>query len=164
MALQRLDEALVARGLCESREKAKRAILAGAVRINDRRAEKASQSVRDSDHLVLQARERYVSRGGHKLEHALNTFALDVRGLSAIDFGASTGGFTDVLLARGARRVYAVDVGHGQLLGTLRQDPRVVNLERTNATDLTCEMVPDAIGVMTIASNPWVTESSICAI
>jgi len=111
--VKRLDEALVERGLCESREKAKRAILAGRVRINDRRAEKASQSVKESDTISVDAPERFVSRGGHKLEHAIEHFKIDVQGITAIDLGASTGGFTDCLLQRRATRVYAVDVGHG---------------------------------------------------
>ena len=135
--MSRLDQALVERGLCESREKAKRAILAGMVRINDRRAEKASDKVRPEDELVLEATDRYVSRGGHKLEHALTHFQLDVTGLTALDLGASTGGFTDCLLQRGATRVFAVDVGYGQLAWKLRQDPRVLVMEKTNARELT---------------------------
>jgi 23S rRNA (cytidine1920-2'-O)/16S rRNA (cytidine1409-2'-O)-methyltransferase len=140
--MKRLDEALVERGLCESREKAKRAILAGVVRINDRRAEKASQSVRETDRLDVQEKERFVSRGGHKLEHALNHFRLNISGITAIDVGASTGGFTDCLLQYGAARVFAVDVGHGQLAWSLRQDPRVAVMERTNARDLGPEKFP----------------------
>jgi 23S rRNA (cytidine1920-2'-O)/16S rRNA (cytidine1409-2'-O)-methyltransferase len=140
--MKRLDEALVERGLCESREKAKRAILAGAVRINDRRAEKASQAVRETDELVLAEKERFVSRGGYKLEHALKSFGLSVNGLTCIDFGASTGGFTDCLLQNGASIVYAVDVGHGQFAWKLRQDPRVRVMERTNARELSPEKFP----------------------
>jgi 23S rRNA (cytidine1920-2'-O)/16S rRNA (cytidine1409-2'-O)-methyltransferase len=140
--VKRLDEVLVERGLCASREKAKRAILAGTVRINDRRAEKASQSVKESDALSIDEPERFVSRGGHKLEHALDHFQIDVRGLTAIDLGASTGGFTDCLLQRGVARVFAVDVGHGQLAWKLRQDARVVVMEKTNARDLTPERFP----------------------
>ena len=127
----------MARGLCDSREKAKRAIMAGLVRINGQAARKASDTVRDADALTLDATEKFVSRGGHKLEHALEHFALDVRGLTAIDLGASTGGFTDCLLQRGAERVFAVDVGQGQLAWKLRNDPRVVVLEKTNARELT---------------------------
>ena len=111
----RLDQALVERGLCESREKAKRAILAGAVEVNDQLARKASDSVKAEDRVRLRAAEKYVSRGGHKLEHALDHFQVAVDGVTAIDLGASTGGFTDCLLQRGARLVYAVDVGRGQL-------------------------------------------------
>jgi 23S rRNA (cytidine1920-2'-O)/16S rRNA (cytidine1409-2'-O)-methyltransferase len=137
-----LDQALVDRGLCESREKAKRGILAGVVRINGQRAQKASDSVRESDHVSVDAPEKFVSRGGHKLEHALNSFQIDVNDLTAIDLGASTGGFTDCLLQHGAARVYAVDVGSGQLAWKLRQDKRVVVMEKTNARDLTHSSFP----------------------
>jgi 23S rRNA (cytidine1920-2'-O)/16S rRNA (cytidine1409-2'-O)-methyltransferase len=134
--MSRLDQALVDRGLCESREKAKRAILAGTVRVNEQLAHKPSDSVRLDDQVAIDAAERYVSRGGHKLEHALAHFQLDVTGRIAIDLGASTGGFTDCLLQHGAARVYAVDVGQAQLAWKLRQDPRVVVMERTNAREL----------------------------
>lgn len=134
--MKRLDQALVERGLCESREKAKRAILAGEVRLNGQVAHKASDAVRPDDELSLAARERFVSRGGLKLEHALRHFAVEVAGRIAIDLGASTGGFTDCLLQAGAERVYAVDVGQGQLAWKLRQDPRVVVMEKTNARAL----------------------------
>jgi 23S rRNA (cytidine1920-2'-O)/16S rRNA (cytidine1409-2'-O)-methyltransferase len=100
----RLDQALVERGLCESRERAKRAILAGQVRVNAQRARKPSDSVRPDDALTLDAGEKYVSRGGHKLEHALRHFQLDVPGRVALDLGASTGGFTDCLLQHGAAK------------------------------------------------------------
>ena len=133
----RLDQALVDRGLCESREKAKRAILAGTVRINGQRAQKASDTVRDGDEVSIDTPERFVSRGGQKLDHALEHFQIPVEGLRAIDLGASTGGFTDCLLQRGAAKVYAVDVGHGQLAWKLRQDARVVVMEKTNARELT---------------------------
>lgn len=129
----RLDQALVERGLCESREKAKRAILAGQVRINQQVAAKASDKVKPGDALTLDAAEKFVSRGGYKLEHGLDTFKLDVAGVTAIDLGASTGGFTDCLLQRGATKVFAVDVGYGQLAWKLRTDPRVVVMEKTNA-------------------------------
>lgn len=138
----RLDQALVDRGLLPSREKAKRAILAGTVRVNGQRAEKASDNVREGDVLTLDQPEKFVSRGGHKLEHALMEFQIDVNGWIALDLGASTGGFTDCLLQRGATKVYAVDVGHGQLAWKLRQDPRVVVMERTNARDLTAASFP----------------------
>ena len=129
----RLDQALVERGLCDSREKAKRFILAGQVRINGQSAKKPSDSVRDTDELTLDAAEKFVSRGGHKLEHALEHFKLDVKGSVAVDIGASTGGFTDCLLQRGAQKIFAVDVGQGQLAWKLRQDDRVVVMEKTNA-------------------------------
>lgn len=133
----RVDQALVDRGLCESRSRAQRAVMAGQVRINGHPARKASDPVRDGDQLELMASERYVSRGGHKLEHALQTFGVSVTGLLALDLGASTGGFTDCLLQHGATQVHAVDVGQGQLAWKLRQDPRVVVRERTNARTLT---------------------------
>jgi 23S rRNA (cytidine1920-2'-O)/16S rRNA (cytidine1409-2'-O)-methyltransferase len=140
--MKRLDEALVERQLCDSREKAKRAVLAGHVRINDRRAEKASQRVKETDSLSIDQPERFVSRGGYKLEHALEAFDLNVEGAVALDLGASTGGFTDCLLQRGAAHVYAVDVGHGQLAWKLRQDPRVTVMEKTNARELTKDKLP----------------------
>ncbi len=140
--MTRLDQALVERGLCESREKAKRAILAGQVRVNQQLAHKASDSIKPADVLSIEAPEKFVSRGGHKLEHALKTFALGVENLTALDLGASTGGFTDCLLQRGAQKVYAIDVGHGQLAWKLRQDSRVVVMEKTNARTLTAAQFP----------------------
>lgn len=140
--MSRLDQTLVERGLCDSREKAKRAVMAGLVKINDQPARKPSDSVKPTDTVTVAQPEKYVSRGGLKLEHALNTFALDVAGQTAVDLGASTGGFTDCLLQRGATRVYAVDVGHGQLAWKLRRDPRVVVMERTNARHLTPAAFP----------------------
>jgi len=138
----RLDQALVERGLCESRERAKRAVLAGQVRINTRLARKSSDSVVPGDALTLAAGEKYVSRGGHKLEHALRHFQLNVAGLTVLDLGASTGGFTDCLLQQGAARVFAVDVGRGQFAWKLRHDPRVVVMEKTNARHLTAAQFP----------------------
>jgi|ERR1051326_3095453 23S rRNA (cytidine1920-2'-O)/16S rRNA (cytidine1409-2'-O)-methyltransferase len=138
----RLDQALVDRGLCESREKAKRAIIAGQVRVNDQLAHKPSDSVKESDQVALDAPEKFVSRGGFKLEHALDHFKIDVTGHTAIDLGASTGGFTDCLLQRGAAKVYAVDVGQGQLAWKLRRDKRVVVMEKTNARELTPQKMP----------------------
>jgi 23S rRNA (cytidine1920-2'-O)/16S rRNA (cytidine1409-2'-O)-methyltransferase len=135
--MTRLDQALVTRGLCPSREQAKRAIMAGRVRLNEQPARKPSDQVRPDDVLALESPERYVSRGGHKLEHALKAFRIEVAGWRVVDFGAATGGFTDCLLQHGARRVYAVDVGHGQLAWRLRNDPRVEVLERVNARYLT---------------------------
>ncbi|MGO8837138.1 MAG: TlyA family RNA methyltransferase [Limisphaerales bacterium] len=140
--MTRLDQALVERGLCESRERAKRAVLAGQVRINAQSARKPSDTVKPGDTLTLDAGEKYVSRGGHKLEHALRHFQLDVVGLVALDLGASTGGFTDCLLQHGAARVFAVDVGRGQLAWKLRHDPRVVVMEKTNARYLTVARMP----------------------
>ena len=141
-ASTRLDQALVERGLCESREKARRAVMAGSVRLNGQVARKPSDPVKPADEVALEAGEKYVSRGGLKLEHALREFRLEVTGAVAIDLGASTGGFTDCLLQHGAARVYAVDVGSGQLAWTLRQDPRVVVMEKTNARELTAAKMP----------------------
>ncbi len=140
--MSRLDQALFERGLCGSREKAKRAIMAGQVQINRQTAHKPSQPVKSTDRLALLAGDQYVSRGGTKLEHALTQFQIDVSGLTAIDVGAATGGFTDCLLQKGAARVYAVDVGRGQLAWKLRQDPRVIVMEKTNARELTAGRFP----------------------
>ena len=133
----RIDQALVDRGLCESRSQAQRSIMAGQVRLNGHPAQKPSDWVREGDAVELLSGDRYVSRGGHKLEHGLQHFGLSVKGGRCIDLGASTGGFTDCLLQHGAASVHAVDVGHGQLSWKLRQDPRVIVLERTNARGLT---------------------------
>lgn len=140
--MSRLDQALVERGLCDSREKAKRAVMAGMVKINDHPARKPSDAVQPDDRLTLQQPEKYVSRGGHKLEHALEHFGLDVTELTALDLGASTGGFTDCLLQHGAEKVYAVDVGQGQLAWKLRRDRRVIVMEKTNARELTLKSFP----------------------
>jgi len=140
--MRRLDIALVERGLCESREKAKRAIMAGQVKVNQQLARKPSDAVADQDELTLGVGEKFVSRGGYKLEEALRAFPLDVTGQTALDLGASTGGFTDCLLQHGALKVYAVDVGQGQLAWKLRRDPRVVPMERTNARELSSAKFP----------------------
>ena len=140
--MTRLDQALVERALCDSREKAKRLVLAGAVRVNGHPAKKASDSIKPADAIIVAAPEKFVSRGGHKLEHALAHFHLEVAGFTAFDLGASTGGFTDCLLQRGAAKVFAVDVGQGQLAWKLRSDPRVVVLEKTNARFLKPENFP----------------------
>lgn len=133
---QRLDALLVARGLAESREKARALIMAGAVLVDDEPATKPGRVV--ADDAVLRVREDlpYVSRGGLKLVAALDSFGIDPAGLTAVDVGASTGGFTDCLLQRGAAHVIAVDVGYGQLAWKLRQDPRVTVVERTNVRNL----------------------------
>jgi 23S rRNA (cytidine1920-2'-O)/16S rRNA (cytidine1409-2'-O)-methyltransferase len=131
--MKRLDQELVERGLSDSRERAKRAIMAGRVTVNEQPARKPSDSVKPQDRLALVAGEKYASRGGLKLEHALNHFQVRVSSQTAADLGASTGGFTDCLLQHGAAKVYAVDVGQGQLAWKLRRDPRVVVMERTNA-------------------------------
>ena len=128
----RVDLALVERGLCESREKAKRAVMAGQVFVNGQKAAKASDTVKPIDELTVAGSEKYVSRGGRKLEHALEEFGVEVTNLRAIDLGASTGGFTDCLLQHSAASVAAVDVGQGQLAWKLRNDERVIVMERTN--------------------------------
>jgi 23S rRNA (cytidine1920-2'-O)/16S rRNA (cytidine1409-2'-O)-methyltransferase len=133
----RLDVALVERGLVASRAKAQALVVAGLVTVDGRPARKAAELVGPDADLAVESREGFVSRGGEKLERALATFDIAVDGLVCLDAGASTGGFTDVLLRRGAARVYAVDVGHGQLDWQLRNDPRVVVRERTNIRTLT---------------------------
>lgn len=143
---RRLDQLLVERGLAESRTQAQALIISGNVFSGQRRLEKPGQTVPANVPVTVRGRTHpWVSRGGIKLAHALEHFALDPGGLVCLDIGASTGGFTHVLLARGAARVYAVDVGHGQLAWTLRQDPRVRVLERTNARVLGRERVPEPI-------------------
>ncbi|NJN16303.1 MAG: TlyA family RNA methyltransferase [Oscillochloris sp.] len=137
MAKLRLDQLLVARGLAETRTRAQALLLAGSVRVNGQPAGKPGTMVDEQVELEVTAALPYVSRGGLKLAHALDAFALDPNGLTALDAGASTGGFSDVLLQRGAARVFAVDVGYGVLDYRLRADPRVVVLERTNIRHLT---------------------------
>src|SRR5438067_3593739 len=137
----RADVLVQRRGLAESRSRAQALILAGSVIAGDHRVEKPGQLLDESVELRVKEQLRYVSRGGLKLEKALEHFALPVEGRICVDVGASTGGFTDVLLQRGARRVYAVDVGRGQLHARLRADPRVVVLDRTNARYL--EALPE---------------------
>ena len=132
MSRLRLDELILVRGLSESREKARRLILAGEVRVNGQVADKAGALVAEDAIVELAVSPPYVSRGGLKLEHALREFCIDVNGIVAADVGASTGGFTDCLLQHGAVRVYALDVGHGQLDWRLRQDPRVIVQEKAN--------------------------------
>lgn len=146
----RLDLLLVERGLAESRARAQALVLAGKVYSGTRRLEKPGQTVAIDAALEIRGPAHpWVSRGGVKLAHALDHFAIDPKGLIALDIGAATGGFTEVLLRRGAARVYAVDVGHGQLAWKLRQDPDVVVLERTNARYLSRDQVPDPIDLIT---------------
>jgi 23S rRNA (cytidine1920-2'-O)/16S rRNA (cytidine1409-2'-O)-methyltransferase len=149
--MKRLDVALVESGLCESREQAKRAIMAGQVKVNQQTARKPSDPVGADDEMTLSAGEKYVSRGGAKLEHALRRFELDVTGLTALDLGASTGGFTDCLLQHGAAKVFAVDVGQGQLAWKLRRDARVVVMEKINARHLTPRAFPQPFVPMDLA-------------
>ena len=143
MARRRADVLVQLKGLAESRSKAQALILAGEVVAGDHRVEKPGQLLEESIELRLKSGEalRYVSRGGLKLEHGLDHFHLDPNGLVCCDLGASTGGFTDVLLQRGAARVHAVDVGYGQLHPRLRADPRVVVHERVNARGLSRDML-----------------------
>ena len=147
---RRLDQLLVERGLAESVARAQALILAGLVYSGERRLEKPGQLVEAGAALALRGKSHpWVSRGGVKLAHGLAHFAIDPHGQIALDIGASTGGFTDVLLAGGAAKVYAVDVGHGQLAWSLRQDPRVVVLERTNGRFLDRVLVPEPVGLIT---------------
>jgi 23S rRNA (cytidine1920-2'-O)/16S rRNA (cytidine1409-2'-O)-methyltransferase len=150
----RLDLLLLERGLAASRERARALILAGDVRVNGHVMTKAGTAIATDADITLTAPDHpYVGRGGVKLAHALETFAVDPRGRIALDIGASTGGFTDVLLQRGASRVVALDVGHGQLDWKLRNDPRVVVVERMNARTLTADDLPAdarAFGIVTV--------------
>lgn len=148
MTTQRLDKLLVQRGLADSRTKAQAHILAGEVRVNGQVVDKAGALVADDARLEVALPPPYVGRGGFKLAAALEAFDLTVGGRVCADVGACTGGFTDVLLQHGAARVYAIDVGYGQLDWKLRQDPRVVSLERTNARYLTA--LPEPVEVVVI--------------
>src|SRR6185437_10822142 len=147
---RRLDALLVERGLAETRTRAQALILAGLVWSGERRLDKPGTTLDAAAPLELRGREHpWVSRGGVKLAHALAHFAIDAKDRIALDIGASTGGFSDVLLTEGARHVYAVDVGHGQLAWKLRNDPRVTVLERVNARHLTREQIPEAPDLIT---------------
>lgn len=151
MIKERLDQALVNRGLVGSREKSKGLIMAGKVYVNEVRVDKPGTQVKAED--VLQVRGDnmpFVSRGGLKLKKAVDSFGLDLRDKTVLDIGASTGGFTHCALLEGAKKVYAVDVGYGQLDWSLRQDSRVVSLERTNARYLTEKDIPEPIDLITI--------------
>jgi 23S rRNA (cytidine1920-2'-O)/16S rRNA (cytidine1409-2'-O)-methyltransferase len=142
----RVDQLLVDRGLAESRTRAQALVLAGKVFSGERRIAKAGDTLAPDAALAVRGQDHpWVSRGGLKLEHALKHFALSPQGRTCLDVGASTGGFTDVLLAHGAAKVHAVDVGHGQLAWKLRTDPRVVVHERTNARYLTPDVIADPI-------------------
>ena len=143
---ERIDCALVNRGLIESREKAKAVIMSGIVFVNNQKCDKAGDTVSSDDKIEIRGEKlKYVSRGGLKLEKAVNSFSLNLSGLICADIGASTGGFTDCMLQNGAAKVYSVDVGYGQLAWKLRTDSRVVNLERTNFRYVTREQIPDAL-------------------
>jgi 23S rRNA (cytidine1920-2'-O)/16S rRNA (cytidine1409-2'-O)-methyltransferase len=146
---QRADQMLVERGLAESRAKAQALILAGLVFSGERKVDKAGQPLADHAPLEVRGREHpWVSRGGIKLAHALEHFGWDVSGAIGLDVGSSTGGFTDVLLQRGAAKVYAIDVGTNQLAWKLRSDPRVIVHEQTNARYLTGDIVPEPIDIL----------------
>ncbi len=147
----RLDQLLFQRGLVPSREKARRAVMAGTVLVDGRRIDKPGTPTSDDADLALLApAEPFVSRAGRKLAHALDHFALDPAGFICLDVGASTGGFTDCLLQRGATRVYALDVGYGQLDFSLRNDPRVVVMERINARHLDAQALPEPCDLITV--------------
>ncbi len=148
---KRLDILVTERGLAESREKAKTLIMAGQVYVDGQKADKPGDTF--SEDAAVEVRGKglpYVSRGGLKLEKAMREFGLQLQGRTCMDIGASTGGFTDCMLQNGAQRVYSVDVGYGQLAWSLRTDPRVVNLERTNARYLTREQVPEEIDFFSV--------------
>jgi 23S rRNA (cytidine1920-2'-O)/16S rRNA (cytidine1409-2'-O)-methyltransferase len=150
-ASERLDKLLVDRGLTASRERAQALIMAAKVLVDGQHITKAGQRVpADSELCVVGEDHPFASRGGLKLQHALETFGMDVVGLVAMDVGASTGGFTDCLLQNGAGKVYAIDVGYGQLAWKLREDPRVVVLERQNIRYLTPDQIPEAVQLATI--------------
>lgn len=151
---KRLDQRLFELGLAESREKAKATIMSGIVYVNGQKSDKPGTQVSDDAEVVVRGNAcPYVSRGGFKLAKALEVFTVEPAGKVCIDCGASTGGFTDVLLKNGAAKVYAVDVGYGQLAWQLRQDSRVVVMERTNARALTPDMFPESmdLGVMDVS-------------
>ena len=151
---QRLDELLVERGLADTRSKAQALVLAGKVRVGDgdaaRRDLKPGDRIRPETTVNVTEPDPYVGRGGHKLAAALDAFGIDPDGKTALDVGASTGGFTDVLLQRGARHVYALDVGRGQLAESLRRDGRVTSMERMNARTLTPSTLPETIDLAVI--------------
>lgn len=156
----RLDTFLYENGYFESREKAKNAIADYRINVNGKTVTKPSADVTENDDLTVIPSERteYVGRGGIKLEHALDTFHIDVSGKRAIDIGASTGGFTDCLLKRGASKVYAVDIGHGQLHYSLIEDERVVNLEGINAREMTSELVSDKLVDIAVSDLSFISQ------
>jgi 23S rRNA (cytidine1920-2'-O)/16S rRNA (cytidine1409-2'-O)-methyltransferase len=143
----RIDQLLVIRGFCESREQAQRAIMAGRVTVGGQKADKASLLVSGDAAIEVQSSEKYVGRGGFKLEAALEHFKVPVRGKSCLDVGSSTGGFTDCLLQRGAAKVYAIDVGRGQIDWKLRNDPRVIVREGVNARYLSAANIGETVEI-----------------
>lgn len=164
MQRQRLDQALVLRGLAESRTRAQALIRAGLVLVDGQVAARPSEPVAPESAIRLTGRDHpWVSRGGVKLDHALSVFAADPAGLVCLDVGASTGGFTDVLLARGAARVYAVDVGREQFASRLRDDPRVVLLEGTDARRLSGDLVPEPVDLL-VCDASFISLSKLLAV
>jgi 23S rRNA (cytidine1920-2'-O)/16S rRNA (cytidine1409-2'-O)-methyltransferase len=148
---KRIDILVCEKGLAESREKAKALIMAGLVYVNNQKFDKPGDTVNEESEIEVRGKGlRYVSRGGLKLEKAVESFHLVLQDLICMDVGASTGGFTDCMLQNGAAKVYSVDVGYGQLAWNLRTDERVINLERTNARYLTQDQVPDSIGFCSV--------------
>lgn len=148
---QRLDVALVERGLTPSREKAKAVIMEGLVYVNGQKSDKAGAQIKDDDKIEIRGETlHYVSRGGKKLEKAMQVFPIQLDGCTCVDIGASTGGFTDCMLQNGAVKVYSVDVGYGQLAWSLRTDERVVNLERTNIRYITEEQIPEPVDFISV--------------
>ena len=148
---QRLDAELVSRGIFTGRDQAKAAIMAGQVYVNNQKTDKAGEPVSHADNIEFRGETlKYVSRGGLKLEKAMELYSFKLDGKTCMDVGASTGGFTDCMLKSGATKVYAVDVGYGQLAWQLRQDKRVVNLERTNIRYITDEQIKDIIDFVSI--------------
>ena len=148
---KRLDILIYEKGFAESREKAKAIIMAGQVYVDNQKADKCGTSYDENANIEVRGSVlKYVSRGGLKLEKAIDNFGLDLNGAVAMDIGASTGGFTDCMLQNGAKKVYSIDVGYGQLAWKLRTDERVVNLERTNMRKVTREQVPDAIDFFSV--------------
>ncbi len=148
LSKKRIDEVLVEKGLFKSRSEARRFIIEGKILLNGQLVQKAGTPVKDEDQITLREEKKYVGRGGLKLEFAIDQFGIDPKGLTASDIGASTGGFTDCLLKRGVKRVYAVDVGYGQFDYSLRNDKRVVLLERTNARYLTQKEIPEQLDLV----------------
>lgn len=148
---KRLDVLIFEKGLCESREKAKAVIMAGLVYVNNQKADKCGSTYEEDVNLEVRGPAlKYVSRGGLKLEKALEVFPIELEGAVAMDIGASTGGFTDCMLQNGASKVYSIDVGYGQLAWKLRQDARVVNMERTNFRKVTPDMIEDKIDFFSV--------------
>ncbi len=146
----RLDQYLVEKGLVPSREKAQAIIMAGLVLVDGKRVDKPGAKVKEGQKVEVLEMPKYVSRAGYKLENALERFGVDVKDLVALDVGSSTGGFTQCLLLRGAKKVYAVDVGRGQMDPSLRQDPRVLLYEETDARELTQEHIPEPVDMITL--------------